>query len=69
MKKSLRLSTRVSMSGDFSAAAIPLTKRSMNHVSEYWYIGSTTPRSAMQKNRRLARVATGLGIEAEKSQR
>jgi hypothetical protein len=36
-----------------------LTNRLMNHDREYWYMGSTTARSAMQKNSSDALAATG----------
>ena len=41
---------------DFSIAS---RKRFTYHSSEYWYMGSTDARSAMQKNRMEERLATG----------
>mmetsp|Transcript_19245 Transcript_19245/g.73653 ORF Transcript_19245/g.73653 Transcript_19245/m.73653 type:complete len:540 (-) Transcript_19245:5059-6678(-) len=42
-----------------SALSMARRKRSVNHSREYWYMGSTLARSAMQKNRMDARLATG----------
>eukprot|EP01137_Pigoraptor_chileana_P024725 Opistho-2@93109 len=41
---------RVGTSSDFSLSRMDATKRLMNQLSEYWYIGSTLVRSAMLKN-------------------
>lgn len=38
-------------SSDFSELSMDMTKRLMNHVREYWYIGSILARSAIEKNR------------------
>ena len=36
-----------------------LTNSAENHAKEYWYMGSTPAKSAMQKNSSEALIATG----------
>lgn len=48
-----------------SAAAIEERKRAMNHGREYWYIGSRTARSDMQKKRVDVYVPQGLYLHKQ----
>ena len=41
----------------------PLTKRSLNQMSEYWYMGSICARSEMAKKSSEPRVATGMYLD------
>ena len=56
---SFRLTMRWGSSGAGAAAPQERMKSWVNHGSEYWYMGSTSPRSAMTKYSREARLATG----------
>ena len=49
-----------SSTSDFSEFSMEFTNRLMNHGSEYWYIGSMLPRSAMEKNSTEECCAIGL---------
>lgn len=51
---------RCSSTSDFSELSIDKMKRLMNHVSEYWYIGSILARSAMEKNSTAEWLAIGV---------
>ena len=51
---------RFARSEEGSESAIARMKRSMNQSSEYWYIGSMSASSAMQKKSSDVRYATGL---------
>mmetsp|Transcript_4933 Transcript_4933/g.17641 ORF Transcript_4933/g.17641 Transcript_4933/m.17641 type:complete len:224 (+) Transcript_4933:863-1534(+) len=59
VKYSFRISILCWTSSFSSASSMPRINREMNHAREYWYIGSTSARSEMQKNKTDARVATG----------
>ena len=56
----MRLVIRFASSSEGSESAIARTKRSMNQSSEYWYMGSMSASSAMQKKSSEVRYATGL---------
>ena len=51
---------RCSSTSDFSELSIDKMKRLMNHVSEYWYMGSMLARSAMEKNSTAEWFAIGV---------
>lgn len=51
VKWSYKNCSRVLRSSDFSAFSMDMPKRLMNHVREYWYIGSMLAKSAMEKKR------------------
>ena len=47
------------MRSDFSELSIDITKRLMNQVREYWYIGSMLAKSEIEKNMTAEWMAIG----------
>ena len=56
---STRIAMRWSSSSAFSALVTVCAKTSLKYESEYWYIGSTEPKSDTTKYKMEPRVATG----------
>ena len=65
VKNSFNIPIRFSTSVHCSLSVIALTKRSINQLREYWYMGSMMRRSLMQKKRVAALKATGRRLSRE----
>ena len=65
VKNSFNIPICFSTSVHCSLSVIALTKRSINQLREYWYMGSMMRRSLMQKKRVAALKATGRRLSRE----